>query len=83
MVEYPVNKGDEYTVPILTIKLGECIFEDCHLTKLTASQVSPTCHEGAFKGVGIVGLFLVVPKGLHESYWMHPIFGKLDLEEMD
>jgi hypothetical protein len=26
---------------------------------------------------------LVVPKGSHNAYWLHPVFGKFNIEEMD
>ena len=45
--------------------------------------VPPSCTENVFKGVNIIALTLVVPKGAHDSYWLHPVFGKFNIEEMD
>ena len=83
LIKYPANKGTEYTIPNNISEIGNCAFEDCHLSRLTMPTVPPTCKENAFKGVNIIALTLVVPKGSHNSYWLHPVFGKFNIEEMD
>ena len=83
LVKYPANKGNEYTIPNNVNEIGDCAFEDSHLSRLTMPTVPPTCKEDAFKGVNFIVLTLVVPKGSHDSYWLHPVFGKFKIEEMD
>jgi len=83
LVKYPANKGNEYTIPNNVTEIGDCAFEDCHLSRLVMPIVPPSCKEDAFKGVNKVILTLVVPKGTHDSYWLHPVFGKFNIEEMD
>lgn len=85
LVKFPANKGSEYTIPEYTKKIRDCAFEDSHLTRLTMPSVPPTCPwcGDPFKGVDIASLTLVIPKGSHDSYWTHPVFGKFNLEEMD
>ena len=83
LIKYPANKGNEYTIPDNVTKISECAFEDSHLCRLTMPAVPPTCAENAFKGVNLVAMTLVVPKGTHDSYWLHPVFGKFNIEEMD
>lgn len=83
LVKFPANKSSEYVMPNDTTGLENSAFEDCHLTRLTMPQVPPTCDKDAFKGVNILDLTLVIPKGSHDSYWMHPVFGNFKLEEMD
>ena len=83
LIKYPANKGTEYTIPNNISEIGNCAFEDCHLSRLTMPTVPPTCKENAFKGVNIIALTLVVPKGSQNSYWLHPVFGKFNIEEMD
>ena len=82
LVKYPANKGNEYTIPNNITEIGQCAFEDCHLSKLMMPTVPPTCKESAFKGVNKVSLTLVVPKGAYDSYWIHPVFGKFNIEEI-
>ena len=83
LVKFPANKGNEYTIPNNVTEIGDCAFEDSHLSRLMMPIVPPTCKEDAFKGVNKVTLTLVVPKGAHDSYWLHPVFGKFNIEEMD
>ena len=83
LLKYPANKGNEYTIPDNVNEIGECAFEDCHLSRLTMPKVPPTCKENAFKGINMVALTLVVPKGSHDSYWLHPVFGKFRIEEKE
>ena len=83
LAKYPANKGNEYTIPNNVNEIGVCAFEDSHLCRLTMPAVPPTCKGDAFKGVNKVTLTLVVPKGAHDSYWLHPVFGKFNIEEMD
>ena len=83
LVKFPANKSNEYTIPNDVKEIGDCAFEDSHLCRLTMPAVPPTCKEDAFKGVNKVTLTLVVPKGAHDSYWLHPVFGKFNIEEMD
>ena len=44
--------------------------------------VPPTCHENPFFGVNMVALTICVPNGCFDSYWMHPVFGKFNIEEL-
>ena len=81
--KYPANKGTDYIVPEKTVTIRDNAFEDCQLTRLTMPPVPPTCDINAFKGVNIIAITLVVPKGSHDSYWLHPVFGKFQIEEMD
>lgn len=83
LVKYPANKGNEYAIPNNVNEIGDCAFEDSHLSRLTMPTVPPTCKEDAFKEVNLIALTLVVPKGSHDSYWLHPVFGKFKIEEMD
>ena len=83
LLKYPANKGNEYTIPNNISEIEECAFEDCHLSRLTMPSVPPICKEDAFKGVNMVALTLVVPKGSHDSYWLHPVLGKFKIEETD
>lgn len=82
LVKFPANKGNEYTIPNNVTEIGDCAFEDSHLSRLMMPIVPPTCKEDAFKGVNKVTLTLVVPKGAHDSYWLHPVFGKFNIEEI-
>lgn len=83
LLKYPANKGTEYSIPNYITHIGDCAFEDSHLSRLTMPIVPPSCTEDAFKGVNLVALTLVVPKGAHDSYWAHPVFGKFKIEEME
>lgn len=82
LVKYPANKGNEYTLPNDVTSISSCAFEDSHLIKLIMPSVPPTCQEDAFKGVNMVVMTLVVPKGSHDSYWLHPVYGKFNIEEI-
>lgn len=82
LVKFPANKGNEYTIPNNVTEIGDCAFEDSHLSRLMMPIVPPTCRGDAFKGVNKVTLTLVVPKGAHDSYWLHPVFGKFNIEEI-
>ena len=84
LVKYPANKGTEFTIPEYVVEIDDLAFEDCQLTTLTISNPIPaTCTNNAFKGVNPVTLVIKVPKGCYESFWVHPVFGKFKLEEMD
>ena len=83
LLKYPANKGTEYSIPNYITNIGNCAFEDCHLSRLTMPIVPPSCTEDAFKGVNLIALTLVVPKGSHDSYWSHPVFGKFKIEEVE
>lgn len=83
LLKYPANKGTEYSIPNLITAIGDFAFEDCHLSRLTMPTVPPSCTAAAFKGVNLVPLTLVVPKGSHDSYWTHPVYGKFKIEEME
>lgn len=83
LVKYPGNKGNEYKIPNNVTVIGDFAFEDSHLSRLIMPIVPPSCTENVFKGVNIIALTLVVPKGAHDSYWLHPVFGKFNIEEMD
>lgn len=83
LVKYPGNKGNEYKIPNNVTVIGDFAFEDSHLSKLIMPIVPPSCSEDAFKGINKIALTLVVPKGAHDSYWLHPVFGKFNIEEMD
>ena len=83
LVKYPANKGNEYTIPNDVTSIDSCAFEDSHLSKLIMPPIPPSCQESAFKGVNMITMSLVVPKGSHDSYWLHPVFGKFNIEEMD
>ena len=82
LVKYPANKGTEYKIPECTSKISLGAFDDCQLTRLIMPVVPPTCKEGAFLGVNLTALTLVVPKGCYDSYWLHPVFGKFNIEEL-
>ena len=83
LIKYPANKGTEYKIPSDTKYICKCAFEDCQLTRLIMPQVPPSCEEDSFVGVNLTALTFVVPKGSYDSYWLHPVFGKFNLEEMD
>ena len=83
LVKYPANKGNEYIIPNNVTEIGDCAFEDSHLSRLIMPTVPPACAEDAFNNVNIIALTLFVPKGTHDSYWIHPIFGKFNIEELD
>ena len=84
LVKYPANKGTEFTIPEYVAEIDDLAFEDCQLTTLTISNPIPaTCTDDAFKGVNPVTLVIKVPKGCYESFWVHPVFGKFNIEEMD
>lgn len=83
LLKYPANKGTEYSIPNSINEIGDCAFEDCHLSRLTMPIVPPSCTDDAFRGVNLVALTLVVPKGAHDSYWTHPVYGKFKIEEME
>jgi hypothetical protein len=83
LLKYPANKGTEYSIPDSITAIADYAFEDSHLSRLTMPIVPPSCTEDAFKGVNLVALTLVVPKGAHDSYWAHPVFGKFKIEEME
>ena len=83
LIKYPANKGTEYTIPDGITDLSDKAFEDCHLTRLIMPMVPPSCHDDPFYGINKAALTIVVPKGSFDSYWMHPVFGKFNLEEMD
>jgi len=82
LTKYPANKGNEYTVPNDVTSISSCAFEDSHLVKLIMPSVPPTCQEDAFKGVNMVAMTLIVPKGSHDSYWLHPVYGKFNIKEI-
>ena len=82
LLKYPANKGTEYSIPDYITAIEDCAFEDSHLSKLTMPAVPPSCTEDAFRGVNLIALTLVVPKGSHDSYWSHPVYGKFNIEEM-
>ena len=82
LLNYPANKGTEYLIPNYITAIADCAFEDSHLSKLTMPAVPPSCTEDAFRGVNLIALTLVVPKGSHDSYWSHPVYGKFNIEEM-
>ena len=64
--------------------IGDYAFEDCQLTTLTfENSIPPTCGDKAFEGVNPVTLTIKVPKGSYDSYWVHPVFGKFKIEEID
>ncbi len=83
LIKYPANKGNEYTLPQdhKITRIDDYAFEDSHLTRLFMPPVPPSCTEKAFEGVDKVTMTLVVPKGCHDSYWMHPVYGKFRMEE--
>ena len=83
LIKYPANKGTEYKIPEVTKFISVGAFEDCQLTRLIMPQIPPSCEEESFKGVNLAALTFVVPKGSYDSYWLHPIYGKFNLEEMD
>jgi hypothetical protein len=83
LLKYPANKDTEYTIPSNVTNIADYAFEDSHLTRLFMPDVPPTCEEKAFEGVNKVAMTLVVPSGCYDSYWMHPVFGKFKIEEMD
>lgn len=83
LLKYPANKGYEYIIPNNTTHISKYAFEDSHLTKLTMPAVPPSCTAEAFYGVDISKITLVVPKGSHSSYWMHPVFEKFRIEEKE
>ena len=71
-------------IPEYVVEIDDLAFEDCQLTTLTISNPIPaTCTDDAFKGVNPVTLVIKVPKGCYESFWVHPVFGKFKIEEMD
>ena len=82
LVKYPANKGNDYIIPNDVTCIDSCAFEDSHLTKLIMPSIPPRCQESAFKGVNFVAMTLVVPKGCHDSYWLHPVYGKFNIEEI-
>lgn len=82
LVKYPANKGTEYKIPECTSNISMGAFEDCQLTRLIMPVVPPTCEEGAFRGVNLTALTFAIPKGSYDSYWLHPVFGKLNIEEL-
>lgn len=82
LIKYPANKGTEYTLPEGITDISDKAFEDSHLTRLIMPAVPPTCHENPFLGVNVVALTICVPKGCFDSYWMHPVFGKFNIEEI-
>ena len=82
LLKYPANKGTEYSIPNSITTIADCAFEDCHLSRLTMPIVPPSCTDDAFRGVNLIALTLVVPKGSHDSYWSHPVYGKFNIEEM-
>lgn len=81
--KFPANHASEYELPAETQTISDLAFEDCHLTRLVMPSVPPTCTIDAFKGVDIANITLAVPKGTHDSYWMHPVFGKFHIEEIE
>ena len=81
LVKYPANKGTEYTIPSDTHQIGDYAFEDSHLSTLVMPTIPPTCKDEAFIGINKIALTLIVPKGSYDSYWLHPVFGKFNIEE--
>ena len=81
--KFPANHASEYELPAYTKSISDLAFEDSHLTRLVMPSVPPTCTIDAFKGVDIANITLAVPKGAHDSYWMHPVFGKFHIEEKE
>lgn len=84
LIKYPANKGTEFTIPKEVGEICDLAFEDSQLTTLTITNPIPAkCTDDAFEGVNPVTLTIKVPKGSYDSYWVHPVFGKFNLEEMD
>lgn len=82
LLKYPANKGTEYQIPNVTY-IADYAFEDSHLTRLYMPAIPPSCNEKAFNGVNRATMTLVVPKGSYDSYWLHTVYGKFRIEELD
>ena len=82
LVKYPANKGCEYTITKDIIRIGDCAFEDSHLSRLIMPMVPPSCKEDAFCGINKIALTLIVPEEAYDSYWIHPVFGKFNIEKI-
>lgn len=83
LIKFPANKGTEYKIPEGTKFISKCAFEDSQLTRLIMPQVPPSCYEDSFAGVNLSALTIFVPKDSYGSYWLHPVFGKFNIKELD
>ena len=84
LLKYPANKGTEFKIPKNVVEICDLAFEDSQLTTLTITNPIPCrCTDDAFKGINPVTLTIKVPKGSYDSYWVHPVFGKFKIEEID
>jgi hypothetical protein len=83
LLKFPANKGNEYTIPSDTNVIADYAFEDSHLSRLFMPAIPIPCTEKAFEGVNVAAMTLVVPKGCHDSYYTHSVYGKFRIEELD
>lgn len=83
LVKYPAAKGVEYRIPDRVTNIANFAFEDCCLMTIVMPHVAPNCEERAFHGVDISNITLVVPKGTHDNYWIHPFWGNFNIQEAE
>lgn len=81
--KYPARKGTEYKIPSDIIRIKDYAFEDAIITSLIMPPIPPRCNEEAFKGIDPTVLTLYVPKGSQSSYWVHPVYSKFKIVELD
>ena len=83
LVKFPANKSTEFIIPSDIDEIADYAFEDCKLTSLTMPPVAPICKPMAFHNVDLSQLTIKVPKGSFDSYWVHPFYGDLKIEELE
>lgn len=82
LVKVPSKIKDSRKIDLNKIKsIEDSAFENTSLTELEMPNIAPICGPGAFKGVDLSTIRLIVPKGALNNYWCHPVWGNFQIEE--